>query len=207
LRRIKRKLLSHDPQRLAILSRLRAIVRRLGPNGTLLFFDIKPVAVKAYGGRLYSSAKRLVLERRQKTRGFFSLCLSYDLRRGRVHWAFLPGKSAKDVCQFMRRVRDWYPDQEIWIGLDQDRAHPRKCRQTRRTMRELKLHWVSLPKGSPDDNPVETAFSDVQGSILECSNDPDAKTTQRRISAHLRNRNRRRDRHIQISYLPDTHKD
>lgn len=173
------------------MSRLRALVRRLPPNGALLFFDIQPIAVKAYGGRHYSPAERLVLERRQKTRGFFYLFLCYDLRSGRVHWAFLPGKSAKYVCQFMRRVRRWYPYQEIWIALDQDRAHPRKCRETRRTMRELKFHWVSLPKGSPDDNPVETLFSDIQGSILECSNDPDAKTTQRRISAHLRNRNRR----------------
>jgi len=207
LLRIKRKLFSHDPQRLAILSRLLAIVRRLPPNGRLLFFDIQPIAVNAYGGCRFSSAKRLILERRQRARGFFYLFLCYDLRSGRVHWAFLLGKSAKYVCQFMRRIRRWYPDQEIWIALDQDRAHPRKCGETRRTMRELKLRWISLPKGSPDDNPVETVFSDIQASILECGNDPDAKATQRRISAHLRNRNRRTDRHIQISYLPDTHKE
>ena len=206
MRRIKRKLLSHDPQRLAILSRLRALVQRLVRNGTFLFFDVKPIAVKAYGGRRYSSARRLVLERRQRTRGFFYLFLCYDLRRGRTHWTFLPGKGAKYVCQFMWRVRRWHPDQEVWIALDQDRAHPRKCRETRRTMRELKMHWISLPKGSPDDNPVETLFSEIQTSILESSNDPDAKTTQRRIGAHLRNRNRRNDRHLQISYLPDTHK-
>jgi transposase len=107
----------------------------------------------------------------------------------------------------MRRIRRRYPDQEIWIALDQDRAHPRKCSEARRTMRELKLRWISLPKGSPDDNPVETVFSDIKASILECSNDPDAETTQRCISTHLRNRNRRTDRHIQISYLPDTHKE
>jgi hypothetical protein len=39
----------------------------------MVFFDIKPIAVKAYGGRRYTSAKRLVLERYQKTRGFFYL--------------------------------------------------------------------------------------------------------------------------------------
>jgi len=65
----------------------------------------------------------------------------------------------------------------------------------------LKIHWISLPKASPDDNAVETLFSDVQLSILDNSNDPDPQTTQRRISAHWRKRNRRRDRFINIPYL------
>jgi transposase len=73
-------------------------------------------------------------------------------------------------------------------------------------MREMKRHWVSLPKGSPDDNPVETLFSDVQLMILDNSNDADVSTTQRRIRAHWRRRNRRSDRQIQIPYLGVSHK-
>lgn len=171
----------------------------------MLFFDIKPVVVKAYGGRRYTSAKRLVLERRQKTRGRFYLFLAYDLIQGRVRWAFFPGKASAYVCHFMRRIRRDYADQVVRIVLDQDPAHPCKSGQTRQTMRTLVLHWISLPKGSPDDNPVETIFSDIQQQILDTSNDPEAKTTQRRISAHLRGRNRRKDRHIRIPYLPDSH--
>jgi hypothetical protein len=95
----------------------------------------------------------------------------------------------------------WYPQQQLWIALDQERAHPCKSRATRTVMRELKLHWISLPKGSPDDNPVETIFSDVQMMILDNSNDPDVRTTQKRISAHLRGRNRRTDRYISVKYL------
>jgi transposase len=73
-------------------------------------------------------------------------------------------------------------------------------------MRSLKLHWISLPKGSPDDNPVETIFSDIQLMVLDNSNDPDEQTTQKRISQHLSRRNRRRGRFIRITYLPDSHK-
>jgi transposase len=167
----------------------------------MLFFDIQPIAVKAYGGRRYTSAKRLVLERYQKTRGFFYLFALYDVKQGRVRWAFFPSKDSEQVCQFMRRVRQWYPNNEAWVILDQDRAHPRKCRETQRTMRELKLHWISLPKASPDDNAVETLFSDIQLMILDNSNDPDAQATQSRISTHWRKRNRRRDRFITIPYL------
>jgi len=167
----------------------------------MVFFDIQPIAVKAYGGRRYTSAKRLVLERYQKTRGFFYVFGLYDVKPGRVRWAFYPGKGSDYVCRFMRRIRHWYPNHEVWVILDQDRAHPRKSRETRRTMRELKLHWISLPKASPDDNAVETLFSDVQLMILDNSNDPDPQTTQRRISAHWRNRNRRHDRFITIPYL------
>ena len=51
LRRVQRKLLSQDPQRRAILSRLRVIWRHRPKQGILLFFDVKVIAVKAYGGR------------------------------------------------------------------------------------------------------------------------------------------------------------
>jgi hypothetical protein len=175
----------------------------------LLFFDVKPITVKTYGGRRYTSAKRLVLARPQKTRGLFYLFTLYEVNTGRTHWAYFPGKSSQDVCRFLRQVRRWYPadqHQEVWIALDQDRAHPRKSRLTRRVMHELKFHWISLPKGSPDDNPVETIFSDVQQMILDNSNDPDAHATQQRISTHLRCRNRRRNRQIRIPYLFDSHK-
>jgi hypothetical protein len=42
--------------------------------------------------------------------------------------------------------------------------------------------------------------------ILDNRNDADALATKRRISAHWRGRNRRRDRHIRIPYLGDSDK-
>lgn len=107
---MQRKLLSPDPQRAAILARIRWIFRHLPSGGQLLFFDVKPVAVKAYGGRRYTTAKRLVLARNQKTHGHFYLFVSYETGSGRVHWMFLPGKGAKYVAQFLRHLRKWYPD-------------------------------------------------------------------------------------------------
>jgi hypothetical protein len=53
----------------------------LPKNGVLLFFDVKPITVKAYGGRRFTSAQRLVLARYQKTRGLFYLFLIYNARR------------------------------------------------------------------------------------------------------------------------------
>jgi transposase len=146
------------------------------------------------------------LERAQKTRGRFYLFVAYEVNTGRRRWAFYEGKSSEYVCRFMREIRRWYPEPAVWIALDQDRAHPCKSRQTRREMRRLKLHWISLPKGSPDDNPVENIFSDIQLMILDNSNDAEVKATKRRISAHLRGCNSRRDRRIRIPYLPDSHK-
>jgi hypothetical protein len=198
---------SRDPQRPAILARIRGIWRHLPRNGVLLFYDYQSIAVKAYGGRRYTSARRLTMDRRQKTRGRFYLFVLYDVKSGRVHWAFLPGKSSHYVCQFVRRIRRWYPDQEVWVALDQDPAHPKKSRETRRVMRALKLHWISLAKASADDNPAETIFSDVQLMVLDNSDDPNPKATQHRISVHLRARNRRKDRRIRISYLGGSHKD
>lgn len=175
----------------------------------LVFFDVQPITVKAYGGRRYTSARELVLARRQKTRGRFYLFLLYEVNTGRVRWQFRAGKGGADVGAFLRRVQHWYPPSRVpavWVALDQDPAHPARSGMTRRLMRALGLHWISLPKASPDDNPAEVVFSDIQLMILDNSNDPDARTTQRRISAHLRRRNRRRDRAIRIPYLRDTHK-
>jgi transposase len=171
----------------------------------MVFVDVQPIAVKAYGGRRYTTARRLVLERRQKTRGRFYLFGLYEVNTGRVRWQFRRGKGAADVCAFLRRVRQWYPHRRVCVVLDQDPAHPRRAAATRRAIGALGLHWISLPKGSPDDNPVETVFSDIQLMVLDHSNDPDARTLQRRISARLRHRNRRRDRFIRIGYLGDIH--
>jgi len=201
MRRWRRKLLSSDPQRRAILCRLKGLWRHRRRGELLAFFDVQPITVKAYGGRRYTREKQLILPAKQKTRGRFYLFVLYEVNHGRARWAFYPGKGARYVCQFMRRVRRWYPTQPMRIALDQDPAHPCKAKQTKRLMRQLALRWTSLPKGSPDDNPVETIFSDVQQAVLDNSNDPTAKVTQRRISAHLRGRNRRKDRFMRISYL------
>jgi hypothetical protein len=186
-----------------ILHRLRSWWRHRPRGAILAFFDIKPIAVKAYGGRCYTTAKRLVLQRNQKTRGRFYLYLLYEVNHGRVHWAFFPGKGAAHVCRFMRKIRDWYPDRPVRIALDRDPAHPIKARMTRAVMRRLGLRWTSLPKRSPDDNPDETIFSGIQQGVLDTSNDPDERTTRGRISSYLKARNRRRDRYIRISFLED----
>lgn len=92
---------------------MRLIWRRLPESGVLLFFDVKPVFIKAYGGRRWTSEKRLVLPKQQRTRGKFYLLLLYDVRSGRACWRYLPGKSSEYVCRFMRQVRRWYPTQAV----------------------------------------------------------------------------------------------
>ncbi len=206
VRHIKRKLISHDPRRRAILARIRLIWRQLPPEGVLLFFDEKVITVKAYGGWRYTAAKQLTMERAQKTRGKFYLFGLYEVNTGRRRWAFYEHKCSDEICYFMRQIRRWYPKQPLWIALDRDTTHPCKSGQTRRLMRQLKLHWITMPKGSPDDNPVETIFSDIQLMVLDTSDDPDVETTQRRISLHLQKLNRRRHRRIRIPYLFDSHK-
>lgn len=172
----------------------------------MLFFDVKPITVKAYGGRRYTSASRLVLERRQKTRGRFYLFLAYEVNSGRRRWVFLEQKDSNAVGWFMKQVCRWYPGRQVWVVLDRDSPHPCKSRQTRSQMRKLGLHWITLPTGSPDDNPVEGIFSDIQLMILDNSNDPDSRATKRRISDYLRQCNRRPNRKLRIPSLPDSHK-
>ncbi len=179
--------------------------QHLPSDGVLIFFDVKPVTVKAYGGRRWSG-HHLILRKYQKTRGRFYLFALYDAKHGRVRWRYYHAKDSVAVCRFMRQVRKWYPDLTVGVVLDQDRAHPCKSRNTRRAMRELHLHWISLAKWSPDDNPCETIFSDIQLNVQDNSDDPDEHTLQKRINHRLSTRNRRRDRFIKVHYLDDSHK-
>jgi hypothetical protein len=167
----------------------------------LLFFGVQPITVKAYGGRCCATARRLVLARRQWPRGRFALLAFYEVNTGRVRWPFATTKDTAAICALMWRTRRWYPVHEVWIGLGQDPAHPRKSQETHRVMRVLRLHWLRLLKASPDDTPVETLFSDIQLHVLEHRDDPDVWMTRYRISAHWRGRNRRHDRRIRIGYL------
>jgi hypothetical protein len=76
-----------------------------------------------------------------KKRGdVFIFFVLYDVKQGRVRWCYYPAKDTRYVCRFMRWIRRWYPDAEVWVVLDQDSAHPRKSTTTRRVMRELGLH-------------------------------------------------------------------
>ena len=161
---------------------------------------MKPVASKASGGRRYSK-KRLVLSRGQKTYGLFYLFVAYEYHSGRRLWGFYPGKSSRYVCHFFKKVRRHYGKRKLRLAVDRDSPHPIKCARTRRQLRALGIRWTSLPKGNPDDNPVETIFSDVQQMVLDTSSDTDPAVTRRRISGHLRGGNRRADRRIRVSYL------
>lgn len=183
------------------MSHIRAIWRRLSHDGHFVFFDVQPIAVKAYGGRRYTTELRPVLESKQKTRGMFYLFTAYSATTGRVYWSFMSGKSSRFVCRFFRKLRRHIPKSELWVILDRDPAHPIKSKMTRRLFRRLKIHWVSLPKRCPDDNPVENIFSNIQLMILDNSDDSTPADTQRRITNHFRGRNRRKDRWIKISYL------
>jgi len=141
--------------------------------------------------------------RAQKTRGRFYLFVAYDAVDGRVYWAFYPAKSARYVCQFMRRLRRWFPISRLG-GLDQDRAHPCKSRDTRRVMRALGLHWISLPKASPDDNPVKVVVSDIQLMVLD--NQQRSEPAPRNVeSVALRSRNRRKIGRFTFHTCTDSH--
>lgn len=169
----------------------------------MLFYDYKSVTVKHYGGRRWTLDPNPVLEKSQKTHGTFYLFIAYNVASGRLHWMFQWGKSSVYICRFMRRLRKLYPSSTVLIALDQDSAHPKKSRVTKRFMHQLKLQWISLPKASPDDNPVETMNSDIQLRILDNSNDQFFWETQSRISRHLQAHNRRSNPTIRIGFMPD----
>lgn len=180
------------------------MIRHLPRGSVVLFLDEKgPITVKRYGGYRWTTEKQLILPKYQKTRGKFYLFAAYELFQGRVHWKFYEHATSLEFVAFLRQIRRWYPHQHILVVLDSDTIHPQKSGDSRREMRRLKMHWLSLPKGNPDDNPTETVFSVLQREGIAGSNAPNTVEQQRRISRSLRRRNRRQDRFIRLGYLKD----
>lgn len=164
-----------------------------------------PITVKAYGGARWTKAKRLVLPKPQKTRGKFYLFGVYELGAGRMRWKYYDRNRSDEFIPFMRELRRWYPHPYLLVILDHDTTHPQHCAASRRELRRLKIHWLSLPKGSPDDNPIETVFSGLQQGILAGSNAPNVAELKRRISRYLWQRNRGKNRFVQLAWLDDFH--
>lgn len=175
------------------------------PRGAIvLFLDEKgPITVKRYGGYRWTAEKQLVLPKYQKTRGKFYLFAAYELFQGRVRWKFTERETSVEFIAFLRQIRRWYPQQYILIVLDSDTIHPQKSADSRREMRRLNMHRLSLPKGNPDDNPTETVFSGLQREVISGSDAPDTHEQKRRIGRSLQRRNRRKDRFIRLGYLND----
>jgi transposase len=186
------------------LARISYVIRHLPRGRVVLFLDEKgPIPVKRYGGYRWTAEKRLVLPKYQKTRGKFYLFAVYELFQGRVRWKFDDHETSVEFIAFLRQIRRWYPHQYILIVLDSDTIHPQKSGETRREMRRLQMHWLSLPKGNPDDNPTETVFSVLQGEVIAGSDAPDTAEQKHCISRSLRRRNRRKGRFIRLGYLKD----
>lgn len=195
-----------DPQRKAILARISWAIRHLPRGAVVLFMDEKgPITVKRYGGSIWTIAQRVVLPKYQKTHGKFYLFGAYELLSGRMHWRYYDRSRSVEFIAFMGEIRRWYPHQYLLVVLDQDTAHPQKSVASRQEIRRLKIHWMSLPKGSPDDNPVESIFSLLQRDILLGSNAPHVHELKRRLSRCLWLRNRRKARVVHLTYLADSH--
>jgi transposase len=206
LRRIKRKVLTNDPHRKAILARISWAIRQLPRGAEVLFMDEKgPITIKRYGGSVWTTAKQVVLPKYQKTHGKFYLFGAYELFTGCMRWRYYDRSRSIEFIEFMREIRRWYPHQYLLVVLDQDTTHPQKSIASRQEMRRLKIHWMSLPKASPDDNPVETIFSLLQRDILLGSDAPDVRELKRRVSHYLWLHNRRKDRFVHLAYLDDFH--
>ena len=72
------------------------------------------------------------------------------------------------------------------ISLDRDPTHPIKAKVTRWVIRQLHLNWTSFRNDARTTIRMKRIFTDIQQQILDNSDDPDARATQRRISSHLK---------------------
>ena len=111
-------------------------------------------------------------------------------------------------------IRSWDPDQQRFAGwyvnLEAEWVRTPIGFDTRELILDVTVaddlsSWCLKDEDELQWAQDEGIFSDIQQMILDNSNDAEVQTTQKRISAHLRGRNRRKQRRIRIAYLPDSH--
>lgn len=86
-----------------------------------------------------------------------------DLRCGRLIVLKRPGAKAADFHAFLRHLRSTHSNRPIWLLLDEASCHTAKS--SLRLAAELDITLLSLPRQSPQLNPVDHLWKELKGRI------------------------------------------
>jgi transposase len=160
-RRVRRKIISEDPEYEAKMARIRRLLRK--PNCIVLFEDERALVAKEHLGYEWCFKARVV-KANQKIKGKIYI-YGFKGAHSKLFYArFFDKLRKKNFFKCLRWISRKIDD-FAYIILDNSPIHPNQDNDMEKIPEKVKL--VFLPKYSPKDNRVEDVFSLIQKEVLD----------------------------------------
>ena len=94
------------------------------PNRVDIGFDEKAkIAIKEYGGFVYTKEKKIKVPAKQKVRGLLEMPAAINIHTGEIHYWFFDWKNSFIVIECFEDLIGRHPDKDIYVILDNWGAH------------------------------------------------------------------------------------
>lgn len=152
-----------------------------------LSFDEKAkIAIKEYGGHVYTKKYKVKIPAKQKVKGLLEMPAAINLHTGKVHYWFFDWKNSFIVIQCFEDLLRIYPDKHICLIIDCWRAHTSYAIRAWNTFHP-RFHIVYTPTKASWMNVIERVFGKFDKDILQNSNFPSVIDAMKRISNYFDN--------------------
>ena len=139
-------------------------------NSIVFSFDQKAkIAIKQYTGSVYTRENLVKHPDKQKTRGLLELPAAINIHTGQIHYWFYDWKNSFIVIECFEDLLRFYPNQDIYIILDNWSAHTSHVLHVW-TYFHPRLHLVYLPTNASWMNMIERVFAKYDKDVLQNSN-------------------------------------
>ena len=140
------------------------------PNRIVFSFDEKAkIAIKEFKGYAYTKQKKIYYPEKQKVKGLLEMPAAINIHTGKIHYWFFDWKNSFIVIECFEDLLRKYPDKEIYVILDNWRAHTSKTIQIWEDLHP-RFHLVYLPTKASWMNMIERVFGKLDKDILQNSN-------------------------------------
>jgi transposase len=160
------------------------------PDSVILSFDEKAkIAIKEYGGSVYTKEKSLKVPAKQKVRGLLEMPAAINVHTGEIHYWFYDWKNSFVVIECFEALLREYPGKEIYVILDCWKAHTSYAIRVWNFFHP-RFHLVFMPTKASWMNMIERVFSKFDKELLKNSNFQTVKEAMSAISYYFENESR-----------------
>jgi hypothetical protein len=155
------------------------------PNDVVISFDEKAkIAIKEYGGSIYTKEKYASYPSKQKVKGLLEMPAGVNVKTGKVHYWFYDWKNSFVVIECLEKLLDEYPDKEIYLIMDNWSAHKSYVIKVWSAFHP-RMHLTYLPSGASFLNKIERVFCFLSRDILQNSDFKNVSGAMDRISNYF----------------------
>ena len=148
-------------------------------------FDEKAkIAIKEYGGYVYTKEKKVKYPAKQKVKGLLEMPAAINIHTGEIHYWFFDWKNSFVVIECFEDLLRKYPDKEINVIIDCWSAHTSYAVKVWNYFHP-RFHIFYTPTKASWMNMIERVFSKFEKDILQNSNFPTVRAAMERISNYF----------------------